>query len=97
MRIWFAHTSARLVALCLSPWLWLTPRAKLFKALSYAILTLLAFTLIDLMFVLPAFEGWVAVVSLIGAISLSVYYVWRWYQDEAMDLPREWIAPVNRE
>jgi len=95
VRNWLSEALKRLAALCLSPWRWLTPRAKLYKALSYAILTLLVLTLIDHAFVLPALDGWVAVVSLAGAIVLSVYYAWRWYVDEAMDLPREWIAPVK--
>ena len=64
MSNWFARTLARLTALCLSPWLWLTPQAKLYKTLSYVILGLLTLTLVDLMFVLPAFEGWVAVFRL---------------------------------
>lgn len=97
MRSLFGNAFKNLAALCLSPWRWLTPQAKLYKSLSYAILTLLGLTLIDQAFVLPALEGWVAVFSLAGAILLSAYYAWRWYADEAMDLPRKWIAPVETE
>ncbi len=97
MKLQFAKVAGRLTALCFSPWRWLTPRAKLYKVLGYSILFCLGLTLIDLAFVIPRIEGWLAVFSLLAALILSAVMGWKWLEDESLDVPRDWIAPVRRD
>ena len=84
-------------ALVLSPFEWMTPRAKLYKGLTVMVIVLLLLALLDAAFVLPAMEGWLAVACLASALAICVYMTWRWHSEEAdeIDLPREWIAPVR--
>lgn len=84
-----------LAALYLSSWGWLTPSAKLYKTSAWAVLVLLVLALVDRAFVLPAVEGWLAVVCLAGAGMIGAWMASRWMANEAADVPRKWIAPVR--
>jgi hypothetical protein len=83
-------------ALALSPFEWMTPRARLYKSLTMTVIVLLLLALVDAAFVLPALEGWLAVACLTLALTICGYMTWRWHTEEVeeIDLPRKWIAPV---
>lgn len=88
-----------LAALCMSPWHWLSPKAKLYKGLLCAIAVLLLLALVDQALVLPALEGWLAALGLVGALGLTLYLAWHWYEDVGDDeetapiLLRPWSLP----
>ena len=85
-----------ITALALSPFAWMTPRAKLYKGLTLTVIVLLLLALADAAFVLPAVEGWLAVACLTLALAICAYMTYRWHSEEVeeIDLPRKWIAPV---
>lgn len=84
-----------LTALFMSSWTWLTPRAKFYKASALAVVLLLLLAMLDRAFVLPRFDGWVGIVSLAAAAGLALTMASRWHEDEGIDVPRRWIAPIR--